>query len=159
MDSNRHLSLRPVNDEDRAFLVKVYASTRAEELALTNWDSAQRDAFLEMQFTAQQLHYGNYFPQADHRIILVGDEAVGRLYVARLEDQIRILDITLLNEHRGKGTGERLIGELMSEAASAGKPLRIYVESFNRSLTLFERLGFARAAEQGYSYLMEWRPK
>ena len=48
--------------------------------------------------------------------------------------------------------------ELMKEAGSAGKPLRIYVESFNRSLGLFERLGFARAAEHGIHLLMEKQP-
>ena len=68
------------------------------------------------------------------------------------------MDITLLPEYRGSGAGSQLLAQLMTEADNAGKPLRIYVESFNRSLGLFERLGFSRAAEHGIHLLMEWMP-
>ena len=70
---------------------------------------------------------------------------------------MRILDITLLPQHRNTGIGTAILKALMTEASSTGKPLRIYVESYNQSQRLFERLGFVRSGESGYSYLLEWR--
>lgn len=162
---SRHISLgdgrlaafRPATSDDQTFLLEVYGSTRAEELALTTWDQAQRDAFLSMQFSAQQSHYGQHYPEGEHYIILVNDHAVGSLYVAEIENEIRILDLTILPQHRNAGIGTQIMKELMAEAALIGKPLRVYVESFNRSLGLFERLGFEKSGESGHSYLMEWR--
>ena len=157
--SNQYaLRLRPVDPSDESLLLKIYASTREDEMALVQWSDEQRAAFLEAQFKAQQSHYRQKYPAAKHDIIMRDGQAVGRLYVARLEAEIRIVDITVLPEHRGAGLGTQLIAELIKEADSTEKPLRIYVESFNRSLGLFERLGFARAAEHGIHLLMEKRP-
>jgi ribosomal protein S18 acetylase RimI-like enzyme len=89
-------------------------------------------------------------------IIRLDETPVGRLYIAKLETEIRIIDITILPEHRSAGIGTPIIQELMNEAKIIAKPLSIYVESFNRSLGLFERLGFVKTAESGYSHLLEW---
>ena len=156
-DQTVRVALRPVTPEDEAFLLEVYASTRAEELSKVPWDEAQREAFLKMQFAAQQLHYQTHNPTATHDLILLDAHAIGRLYVARREREIRILDITILPDYRNQGMGTPLIEELMTEAAQAGKPLTIYVESFNPSLRLFERLGFSKIEDDGVNYLMEWR--
>jgi ribosomal protein S18 acetylase RimI-like enzyme len=151
------VTLRPVTAEDEGFLFKVYSSTRAEEMAIVPWNEAQREAFLTMQFAAQQKHYQTFYTDATHDIILVGAQAVGRLYVARRESDIHILDITILPEHRNQGIGTPLIKDLMSEAARAGKALNIHVESFNPSYRLFERLGFSKIEDDGINHLMEWR--
>ena len=150
-------TLRPVRDEDEALLLAIYASSRAEEMALVPWDAAMKDAFLRSQFSAQQTHYRSYFPQAVHDMILVDGEPVGRIYVDRRADEIRILDVTMLTESRGRGIGTRIIQELMKEADDQDQSLSIYVESFNRSLGLFQRLGFVKAEETGASWLMVWR--
>ncbi|MGH9853325.1 MAG: GNAT family N-acetyltransferase [Blastocatellia bacterium] len=152
------VALRPARPEDDAFLVTVYAGTREDELAMTPWDAARRDAFVKFQFAAQQCFYQTEYPRARHEVILAGAERVGRLYVDRRADEIRILDLTLLPEHRGRGIGSPLIGRLMEEAAVAGKPLTISLENFNRSRRLFERLGFAPASENGFHILYEWKP-
>jgi len=157
-DEGKAISLRPVRPEDAAFLLEVYASTRSDEMALVPWDAAQKEAFVRMQFTAQQQHYGSRYPHGVHDIILVDDCPVGRLYVAREAERIHILDITLLPQHRNAGTGTTILRSLMDEAALAGKAVSIHVETFNRSLRLFERLGFSRIEEIGFNYLMEWRP-
>jgi ribosomal protein S18 acetylase RimI-like enzyme len=157
LDDSRLVTFRPATSDDDPFLLGVYGSTRLEELALTNWDEAQRHAFLKMQFDAQQSHYGQHYPEGQHFVIAVDGNPVGRLYVACIEGEIRILDITILPQHRNEGIGTPIVKELKAEAALMGKPLRIYVESFNRSQGLFERLGFVKSGESGYSYLMEWR--
>ncbi len=159
-ETQGRISLRPVAAGDEEFLVKVYASTRADELARVPWSEAQRAAFVRMQFDAQQLHYRTHNPAATHDVILLDGRAIGRLYVARRRDEIRILDITILPERRGGGVGTALVRDLMTEAARAALPLNIYVESYNRSRGLFERLGFEkvdRPEDDGVNYLLEWR--
>ena len=157
LDESRLATFRPATADDEPLLLAVYGSTRMEELALTNWDQAQRDAFVKMQFDAQHSHYREHYPEGEHLIILVNDDPVGRLYVASIAEEIRILDITVLPDHRRAGIGASIIKELMAEAEATEKPLRIYVESFNPSRQLFERLGFVKSGESGYSYLIEWR--
>jgi len=156
LGDSKHASVRPVTGDDERFLIAIYGSTRAEELALTSWDEKQRDVFIQMQYKAQQAHYREYYPVAEHMVILVDGVAAGRLYVAESEGEVRILDITIDPEQRSSGIGTRIIRELMAEAGANGKPVRIYVESFNRSLGLFERLGFVKSEENGFNYLMEW---
>jgi len=151
------ITFRPAGPDDEAFLLKVYASTRAEELAVVPWTEAQREAFLRMQLQAQHLHYRQKYPEGEYLVILDEDRAVGRLYIARLQEQIRIMDISILPEDRGRGLGTSILRDLMAEAARAEKPLRIYVETFNPSLSLFERLGFSKIEEEGINLLMEWR--
>lgn len=156
-DEMADVSLRPVTAEDEGFLYAVYASTRAAEMAMVPWSDEQREAFVRMQFTAQQSHYQTKHPEATHDIILAGSLPVGRLYVFREEDEIQVLDITILPEHRNKGISTPLIKRLMEEAAAAGKPLTIYIESYNPSQRLFERLGFVKISDDDVNCLMEWR--
>jgi RimJ/RimL family protein N-acetyltransferase len=157
-DATLHATLRAATSEDEAFLLKTYASIRADELAQVPWSEEQRAAFVKMQFDAQQLHYRTHNPNATHDIILLEGRPVGRLYVARRESEVRILDITVLPEYRNRGIGTRLIKALMREAGSMEKPLNIYVESFNPSRRLFERLGFVKTDEgDEVNWLLEWR--
>ena len=150
-----NITLRPVGPYDHEFLIEVYGSTRAEELALTPWTSEQQQAFVRSQFAAQQYHYAEKYPAASHDIILSNDRAVGRLYVARLDHEIRIVDITVLPAERNAGIGTYLIQQLLDEANQSGKITRIYVEEFNPSLRLFERLGFSPSEQQGMHLLMQ----
>jgi ribosomal protein S18 acetylase RimI-like enzyme len=151
-----NVALRPIAPGDQAFLSRVYAGTRTDELALVDWDEGQKAAFLAMQFAAQHRYYQEHYADADFAVILAGFRPVGRLYVARWPDEIRIVDIALLPEHRNAGIGTSLLKQLQAEAAQAGKPLRIHVERFNPALRLYERLGFRQIDDRGVYWLMEW---
>jgi ribosomal protein S18 acetylase RimI-like enzyme len=152
------ITLRPVSPDDHEFLIEVYGSTRAEELALVPWTKEQQQAFVRLQFAAQQDHYVQKYPAANHDIILCNNRPVGRLYVARLDQEIRIVDITVLPAERNVGIGSYLIRQLLDEANRTGKMIRIFVEEFNPSLHLFERLGFSRSEQHGIHVLMQWNP-
>lgn len=151
-------SLRPIRPDDRDFLYQVYASTRQEELAPLGWDRAQVDAFLEMQFAAQHDYYQEQFPKGDFQVVLLDGRPVGRLYLDRREDEIRIVDIALLTENRGAGVGGALMAGILDEAAPTGLPVRIHVEKNNRALGLYQRLGFLPIADRGVYHLMERLP-
>lgn len=153
-----NIALRPVGPDDHQFLLEVYASTRADEMALVPWTDEQRQAFVAWQFAAQQDHYAKYYPGANHDIIISNDRQVGRLYVARLDHEIRIVDITLLPAERNAGIGSYLIRQLLDEADHTGRMTRINVEEFNPSLSLFNRLGFSPSEQNGIHLLLQRNP-
>jgi GNAT superfamily N-acetyltransferase len=154
--SDSPLSLRPITPEDDSFLAGVYASTRAEELAVTGWNDEQKAEFCRRQFDAQAAHYRGNYPGASFQVIEHDGRPIGRLYVARWEKEIRIVDITLLPEFRGSGIGTKLLRDLQDEARAAGKSLTIHVERFNPAMRLYERLGFKMVEDKGVYLLMEW---
>ncbi len=153
------ITLQPVVPENDEFLFRVYAATRQQEMAAWGWDQAQQDAFLRLQFRAQQGSYRAAFPGAEHRLILQDGEAVGRILVHRTEHEIRLVDIALLPEHRNCGIGTRLIRDLIEESRSSRRPLRLQVATSNRAAArLYERLGFSLTGENEMYYQMEWNP-
>ena len=152
------VKLRPIEPQDDEFLLSVYASTREYELSLVPWSAEQKAIFLKMQFVAQQQHYQEHYQGAEFSVIMADKVPVGRLYVMRGRDEIRIIDIALLPEYRQQGIGTPLIQRLLDEAQEQGKNVRIHVEVFNPSQQLFERLGFTKINNDGINYLMEWVP-
>jgi ribosomal protein S18 acetylase RimI-like enzyme len=152
---DEQITLRPVTEADDDFVFNCYASTRAQELAQVPWSPEQKETFVRMQYAAQKNHYAAEAPQASHDVIYVDATPVGRIYLDRRDDALHILDITVLPQHRNQGTGSLLLRRLLEEA---GKPVTIYVESFNPSLRLFEGLGFRKDHEKGFHLLMKWQP-
>jgi GNAT superfamily N-acetyltransferase len=161
LPSTVNLSLRPPTDEDAPFLFALYASTREEELAAWGWAPAQRDAFLRMQWRAQQQAYAARFPGAEHHLVLKDEQRAGRLLVARGAEAWWLVDVALLPEHRGAGVGTRLLRGVLEDAAKAGQPVRLSVLRGNPARRLYARLGFREVpgADAADPYeVMEWVP-
>jgi ribosomal protein S18 acetylase RimI-like enzyme len=150
--------LRPATGADREFLIDLYASTRADELALVEWDEATKRAFVEHQFSAQDHHYRTNYPGATLDVVEVDGERAGRLYVHRGASDIRIMDIAVAPAFRGQGIGTTLLHDLIADADASGRKLSIHVEMNNPARSLYERLGFAPAGEHGVYVLMERPP-
>lgn len=150
------IELRPARKDDAEFLRAVYGSTREEELAPTGWTREQKDWFIAQQFQAQDTYYKQHYEGATYDVVLVDGKPAGRLYVARWDDEIRIMDIALLPPFRGQGIGESLLGPLLREGAESGKTVSIHVEETNRAMSLYRRLGFVEVGEHGVYRLMRW---
>ena len=152
------VALRSTRAGDEAHLFAVYASTRAGELARVDWNETQKENFLRMQFDAQRRFYESEYPGAEFQIILVANEPAGRLYVHRREREIRIMDIALLPDFRGRGIGTALLNDILAEGGRTARSVTIHVESFNPARRLYERLGFRKAGGDGVYHLLEWKP-
>src|SRR5215510_992498 len=147
------ISLRPVQRDDEEFLFELFCQTMDE--GLMTFNTAQREAILRLQFNAQHETYKAEFPNADHQIILLDVQAIGRVMVERTCTEHRIVDIALLRDYRSGGIGTVLIRELLDEAALAGKPFRSSVVRSNPALHLYQRLGFKLTGETPSHFLLE----
>ncbi len=153
------VAVRPVEVADEEFSLSVYASTRADELALVDWTDEQKAAFVQMQFDAQRQSYLYQYPQAQFYIIEEAGRRAGRMIVARSADSILLMDIALLPEFRGRGIGSVLLRELIEEADHANKTVQLHIEPFNRAIELYSRLGFIKSGQIGYYFEMTRQPK
>jgi GNAT superfamily N-acetyltransferase len=152
-------SLRPIAPGDRELLFRIYASTRAEELAQVDWAAEQREAFLRQQFEAQHAWYQQNYAGAAFDVVLASDgQPAGRLYVACWPREIRLIDVALLPGFRRQGLGSAILGDLLAGARRSGKPVTIHVERMNPALRLYERLGFKQKEDKGVYLFLEWAP-
>lgn len=150
------VGFRDIAESDLPFLCQLYGSTRAAELAPVPWTDAQKAQFIQMQFDAQHAHYQQYFPQAAFLLLSCDSTPIGRLYIDRREEDIRLIDIALLPEHRNQGLGSALLRQLIDEARQTGRALSIHVEKNNPAMALYQRLGFEKTEDQGVYDLMVW---
>ena len=152
------LALRPIRNDDLDFLYQVYASTREDELAPLPWTDSQKRTFLQMQFNAQHHYYQEQFAEASYQVILQDEQPVGRLYVDRGSDEIRIIDIALLSAARNQRIGSFLLQQILDEATLSGKRVVLHVEKNNPALRLYQRLGFQVKEDKGVYWFMQWLP-
>ena len=152
------IKLRPAEEKDNSFIESVYGSTREDELNLTNWPEQQKKAFIIMQSMAQLAEYKKNYPGAAFQIILYKKQAAGRFYTWENDNEIRLIDITLLPLFRGKGIGTNLLQELIKKSNTGNKKISLHVEPGNPALQLYKRLGFVYIKNNGRHYYMERNP-
>jgi ribosomal protein S18 acetylase RimI-like enzyme len=141
--TGERVTVRAASTDDESLLRELYADRRGPELAAVGWPLAQRPAFLDMQFRAQQDGYGAVFADADQWIVLANDQPVGRLLVARRSHEHRVVDIVIHSRWRGRGIGTSLMREVIGDANRAGVPVGLKVDAYDhRVIGWYERLGF-----------------
>lgn len=152
-----NLTFRPENSQqDETFLFELYASTRQEELEAWGWSPEMRQQFLTMQFQASH-GLRAAFPDAEFQIVLIDGVNAGRFGLNRTREELRVVDIALLPQHRNAGFGTALLQRVFGEALGTKKPLRLEVMKTNRAARLYQRLGFVVIDETELHYEMEWR--
>ena len=151
--------LRPSLPDDRDFLFRLYASTRMEEIRSFGWSAVQQEAFFRMQFNAQQQWYQAAYSTAENQIIEKDHEPIGRMIVQREAGIWRLLDISLLPEHRGQGIGGELIRGLIKDCVATGAVLQLQVVNTNPAQRLYTRLGFIKTGQDQIYTQMELHPQ
>jgi ribosomal protein S18 acetylase RimI-like enzyme len=150
--------LRHEKPEDEPFLISLYASIRDAELAAASWTQAQRSAFLQWQFALQRAQYRTSYPNADFCIIEAEEHPIGRLYVNRGTEEIRLIDIALLSAWQRRRIGSAYVAALLAEANGAGLPVSLHVEPQNPARRLYLRAGFRCVAQLGVYERLVWLP-
>jgi ribosomal protein S18 acetylase RimI-like enzyme len=151
------LTLRDAAPSDRAFLLALYASTRADEFAQFGWPPEMERAFMQLQFEAQRGDYERRYPGAHCRIVELRRCPVGRLWTARDGGSLVVLDISIVADLRGQGIGTECLRGVQRRAAAAGLAVDLQVVVGNPAQRLYERLGFRGVGESGVRQAMTWR--
>lgn len=153
------IKFKAISDEDMAFLLHVYSTTRWEEMIQAPWSDVQRHEFLNQQFQAQHVHYQTYYTTAEFLLIVKDNQNIGRLYIDRNKSTFCIIDIALIPEFKYKGIGTKILQEIIKEAQITDKKIVIHVESFNPAYKWYEKLGFKQVEDKGVYQYMEWYPE
>ncbi|WP_236585432.1 GNAT family N-acetyltransferase [Dyella sp. EPa41] len=152
------LRWRDAHDGDLPFLRRLYADTRAAELAAVPWPDAARRAFLDSQFTLQHRHYTTNYQPADYLVIEYAGVPIGRLYLHCHDHEATVIDIALLEAWRGRGFGAALLREVQCAAArDALDAVVLHVDLRNLGARrLYERMRFVAEADTGTHLRMRW---
>lgn len=151
------LTLRPVQLTDDLFLFELFCSIWISSFTGLGWSEQQLDVILKMQFQAQRTDYQRRFSQAIQTIILLDGLPVGQLYVARNQQEIRLLDITVAEKYRNAGIGSAILTQLITEAQQTDKKISHTVLKTNLSaLRFYKRHGFVVWEDAGTHLLMSY---
>lgn len=156
-------ALRHARARDRGFQRALFEAGRPDAAFIARLPAAQRDAFLDSQFSLQDAHYRRFFAGAECQIVTQYGAPVGRIVVQKDARDWRLIDIGLLPDVRSRGLGSALIVAVQSACAAAGaEALNLQVDVSNRARSLYERLGFSVTGDIGSqigSHVeMSWRP-
>jgi ribosomal protein S18 acetylase RimI-like enzyme len=135
---------RPAQPGDEA-LVRALVVESRPELALL--PDAVRGPILDLQVKAQRQHYDAAYPQASHEILAIAGVDVGRLILDDGQTAVRVVDVVVLQSHRGRGIATTVLRDVISDADRRGLAVELSVWSANTDARrLYERLGFVATA-------------
>jgi GNAT superfamily N-acetyltransferase len=149
-----NLLLRIANVDDELFLQELFSDVRSVEFTQFGFPLEQLKPLIAMQYNAQTQSYKLQYPNAEHSIIELNNEKIGRLLVNREAKNVFLIDIAILHNFRGQGFGSFLLEKLKSEAESVG--LSVYKTNFG-AIKLYEKHGFTVIKDDGMYLEMEWK--
>lgn len=153
------VTLRALHSDDMAFIERLYAATRAEEMSHSGWPAEQVASFLSQQFQTQHAYYQTHYSDADFLIVEHEGRAIGRLYQFWGPSIAKLIDIALLPEYQGQGIGTALIEAMLQRADEQGLLVELFVETYNPAQRLYGRLGFHAINESGVYVRMHRQPR
>jgi ribosomal protein S18 acetylase RimI-like enzyme len=153
------LSRRPETTDDEPFLRRLMVEIISAQLAASAWPQPLREQIVQSQSKVLLEGIRTSAAGAPGTISLEEDQPVGWYVVASREDEILLVNLMILADHRGKGIGSAIIQDLLAESDHSRKPLRLTVRAGNDgAIRLYERFGFQRLGGDEVNHLMERRP-
>jgi ribosomal protein S18 acetylase RimI-like enzyme len=154
-----NITRRFESPQDEPFLRHLVVETAAAELGASAWPEPMRTHLLGVQYTSRRQSHGVNYPEAESQVIEVDGVDAGWAVVNTSPDEVRLVDIMVLPELRGRGIGTAVIRELLATGRDAGKPVRLNVNIMNQgAIRLYERLGFRRIDGDEVQHVMECSP-
>ncbi|HNX09658.1 MAG TPA: GNAT family N-acetyltransferase [Methanothrix sp.] len=148
------VALRAACDQDEPFFFRLFCSIREPDFAFLG--DRERDAILNMQYSARQRGLCANWPHARHMIVTEDGESIGRLSIARNGNVLHLIEIALLPERQNRGIGSFLMKQLVKEAGDCqGHQIKLYVFRSSRAVRFYQRMGFVPVSDDGVYLLME----
>jgi GNAT superfamily N-acetyltransferase len=152
------IRLRPEVPSDFAFLQRLYIWLHWADLDALAWTADHKTAYLLSQFGQHMAHLAQNHADGDYRLIILGDEPIGRFYVDSVPSEIRLLALDLLPDFRGQGIGGKLLADLTDQAKASNRKITTQVDATGPALSWFERKGFRRFTRLGHYCGLELAP-
>jgi GNAT superfamily N-acetyltransferase len=153
------LYVRPALPQDDQFVYQLVWQVMYDQLHAALWDPSIRNVLLDLQVRSKNGAYAAVHPHADHAIIMLDDQPIGRMLIDRSGEYYQLVDISILPKRRGAGIGTRLVLAFCMEAEMMRKNVRLYVSITNpRAADLYKRLGFRVIEDLQTDLLMERAP-
>ncbi|WP_175960196.1 GNAT family N-acetyltransferase [Burkholderia pyrrocinia] len=140
------IDLRPASLADLPFLQTLRRLTMTEHLQRVGapTDDEAHDRRIRAHFE-------------DAMIVCEGADAIGLLKVTRSAGEWHVHQIQILPARQGRGIGEAVLRELLTDAARENVCVSLSVLHGNPARRLYERLGFRPASETETSASLVWR--
>jgi ribosomal protein S18 acetylase RimI-like enzyme len=145
--------LRPVVSTDQAFLRDLYIDAHADIAALPA-EAAQ--TIVDLQLRAQSAQYAATWPTATDWVILANGQRAGRIWTARTEDTVRVLDLAVCTTHRRRGIASQLLRDLQQEGARVA--LSVWAGNAT-ARALYDDLGFEEVGSSAGYLELAWSPR
>ena len=155
------LKMRPADPDDEPFLRKLRAEVDSERLFLHTWseeDADEAKKLLDFQFRAHAHHHKTQDVDQKDVIIEIDGVPAGRFILVQDSYEIRLADIEVARDFRGKGIGAAVINAIKGESTQSKRPIRLMVERMNTALQFYLTLGFVVVEHYDLNLLMEWVP-
>jgi ribosomal protein S18 acetylase RimI-like enzyme len=146
------LSCRTETSEDEPFIRRLMIETLTDQLGAWSWPDGVREPLLDAQSRVRRQGFRASAGDKPGTIAVINDEPVAWYIAVELPGEIRLLNLVVARERRGKGIGSAVLRKLVM----ASKTVTLSVAINNqRALDLYTRMGFRRAGDDGVHYFME----
>jgi ribosomal protein S18 acetylase RimI-like enzyme len=150
------MELRREEPDDAAFLKQLFYAVRSPEFGAAGWPEEQMRDFLAIQERMQWTHYDRTYKRLERWIAEKNGRPIGRLYLATEPDALRVVEISIMPEDRGRGLGRELLRGVLEQASAAGLDVVLSVDRGNPAEDLYRRMGFETVRDEGMKTGMRW---
>ncbi len=107
--------------EDEAFLRRLVIDTVGRELGADAWPEPMRGHLLGIQFEGRRQSHRASYPDAVSEVIEADGADAGWIVVTTMPHEVRLVEIMVAAEFRGRGIGSAVIGEVLAAAEQCGQ--------------------------------------
>jgi ribosomal protein S18 acetylase RimI-like enzyme len=138
--------------------MELFGKIKNSELHLNAWPEQVTQQIIAMQFKAFEQSVINIFPENIDYLITYNEKKAGRLQLNKDNQEIRIINISLLAAFRNIGIGSSILQDIIKEANLKNKSTVLEVDKMNPAVNLYFRFGFKIFDENELKYTMKYNP-
>lgn len=152
------ISLEEVKPIHKEILYHIFREIHPELAGMEGGPEGEGDMLLRQQFELEQSYLIREYQDLERNIIALNGIPVGYVYLNKGEE-IRLVEIGLLESCRRKGIGSYVLGGILKQAGLQGKKVSLQVFWFNNEACQFYgSMGFCKAYDNGPAWEMVWLP-
>ncbi len=150
-----NFSLRRAGPADDSFVKALLAEEITLELCAADWPEPLKNQIIPLQVSSRYAAVHGSSSRGESFILQLDGQDAGWLYLADMESEVRLMEVLVSNQFRGKGAGTAAVRHTIE--CAGGRPVRLHVRVANPGARrLYARLGFRPVSEDEVNVLMEY---